>query len=182
MNLKKTLLTSSLSLGSQVVSIALLLLTTGIVLLLASLASLLNLSCLFHELGSLLLFTSQVCLTLELNLLLLRSLVKFKTLTKLCNRHLFHQTVTASLGWVETLGTLDRDLLELTDLADKLLLLGKLSGLLVLLLLERLLHFTMDLVSDRLVVGLLQSYLLSRCFFVGVDLSNHLFLGLNDFL
>ena len=111
MNLKKTLFTSSPGLGSQIVSITLLLLATCIVLLLASIACLFNLSSLIHKLSCLLLLASKVCLSLELYLLLLRSLVEFKAFTKLSDRHLLHKTVAASLGRVETLCALDGDLL-----------------------------------------------------------------------
>ena len=83
MNLEKTLLTSCLSLRRQRRCIVLLLQPASIVLGFSAVSSLFYLFCLFHQLSCLLLFTGQVCLSLELNLLLKLALVELKAFSQL---------------------------------------------------------------------------------------------------
>ena len=110
------------------------------------------------------------------------SFLELKTLTQLSDRHLFHQTMTSSLSWIESLGSLNRDFLKLSNLSDELSLLCQLSSLLILALLETLLKLFVNLISDIFVLLLFEGDLLSCCLFVGMDLSDNIFLLCYDFL
>ena len=90
----------------------------------------------------------QVSLSLEIYLLHLLPLVELEALSQLSNRHLFHQAMTTSFSWVESLGSLNRDLFKLTDLPDKLLLLSQFGCFFILTLFESLLQVTMHLIPD----------------------------------
>lgn len=82
------------------------------------------------------------------------SLVELETFTKLSDGHLLHEAVATSLGWIESLGSLDRNLLKLPNLSDELSFLGKFGSLLILTLFKSLLQVTVYLVSDLLVLFL----------------------------
>ena len=90
----------------------------------------------------------QVSLSLEFYLLHLLPLVELEALSQLSNRHLFHQAMTTSFSWVESLGSLNRDLFKLTDLPDQLLLLSQLGCFFILTLFESLLQVTMHFIPD----------------------------------
>lgn len=83
MNLEKALLASCLSLRRQRRCIVLLLLPASIVLGFSAVSSILYLFSLFHQLSCLLLLTGQVCLSLELNLLLKLAFVELEAFSQL---------------------------------------------------------------------------------------------------
>ena len=84
--------------------------------------------------------------------------------------------MTTCFRRVESLGSLDRDLLKLTDLPDQLSLLSQLGCFLILTLLEGLLQVTMHLIPDRFVFQLFLDDLLCSSIFVSLDLCNDFFL------
>lgn len=59
--------------------------------------------------------------------------------------------MTTGFSGVETLSTLDRDLLNLPDLTDELLLLSELMGVFILSSLKGLINFLFDRVSNFLI-------------------------------
>ena len=122
------------------------------------------------------LFPRKICFSFELNILLLLSLVEFETLAELCDRHLFHETMTSSFSRIKAFSSLDRDLLKLSDLSNKLSFLGKFGSLFILTFLQGLLQVSMNFISDSFVVLLLENDLLSGGIFIGLNLSNDFFL------
>lgn len=78
--------------------------------------------------------------------------------------------MTTSLSWIKALRSLDRDLLELANLTNQFHLFRKLGSFLILALLQALLKVTVYLISDRLVILLLQNNLLSSSLLVRMHL------------
>ena len=130
----------------------------------------------------LLFFSREVCFSLEVYGLFLLSLIVFKALSELGDRHLLHQAVTTGFCRIESFRSLDRDLFKFADLSNQLGFLSKLGSLLLLALLEALLKITVHLISDRLVLLLLDNDLLCGGLFRLLNLRDHLLLLFNDFL
>ena len=130
----------------------------------------------------LLFFSREVCFSLEVYGLFLLSLIVFKALSELSDRHLLHQAVTTGFSRIESFRSLDRDLFKFADLSNQLGFLSELGSLLLLALLEALLKITVHLISDRLVLLLLDNDLLCGGLFRLLNLRDHLLLLFNDFL
>ena len=148
----------------------------------SSVASLFNFLGFLHQFGSFLLLASKICLTLELYLLHLLSLIELKALSEFSNRHFFHESMTTSFSRVKSLGPLNWDLLQFSDLSDELRPLGKLGGFLILTLLQAFLEFTMHFISNRFVFLLFQNDLFSGSVFIGLNLSDDIFLLVDQLL
>jgi len=108
---KKTLFTGFFLLRHESLKISLLFVSSRVIGLFALLASFLNLSRLFHEFLSLLLFLGQVGLSLEVDLLLEFALVELEALPEFSDGHFLHETKATRLSRIESLSSLNRDLL-----------------------------------------------------------------------
>ena len=124
----------------------------------------------FNELFGLVFLFLEVGFTLVVDVLKALPAVEFKPLSELGNRHLLHQPVAAGLSRVEALHALDGNLLELSDLSDKLLFLGLLVSNLVGPSLGSLLQLASNLVSDGLVLSLLLHHIQTRLVLPRLDL------------
>ena len=182
MHFQEALLPGSPGLGRQSLRIILFLLPLGVVIGLSPVAGLFNLLGFLHQLGGLLLLSRQVGLAFKFDLLLPLSFIELETLSQLSDGHLFHETVAAGFRWIETLGPLDGDLLELANLSNQLHLLGKFRGFLILLFLECFLKITVHFVSNRFVFLLFKNDLLGRCVLVCLHLGDDFFLLTDELL
>ena len=106
----------------------------------------------------------------------------FKALSELSDRHLLHQAVTTGFSRIESFRSLDWDLFKFTNLSDQFGFLSELGSLFILALLETLLKITVHLVSNRLVLLLLDNDLLCGGLFRLLNLRDHLLLLFDDFL
>jgi len=103
-------------------------------------------------------------------------LLEFKSLTQLGNRHLFHQAVTASLGRIKALGSLNRDFFKFSNLSNQFHSLCQLSSLFISSLLESFLQLAMYFISYCFIGLFFENNLLCRSVLVRMYLRNHIFL------
>ena len=102
----------------------------------------------FNQIGSFTFFLRKICVTFKLDFLNEFGLIQFNTLSQFSNWHLTHQAVITSFGGVETLVTLDRNLLKFAELTDKFFLLSLLGGLFISQALLTILHLLRNNISD----------------------------------
>ena len=171
----EALVSSCLQLSFIFFFLLLFLISLGLVIYPALFTSLLYLVRLVHQLLHSFFLSSLVLLSLGRDLLLSEHLVVLEALTEFGDGHLIEEAVARGLRRVETLGTNDRDTLELTDLTNQLLTLTLLNLFLLLAPLHGLSELLVDLVPDAPVLLLNAFHLPGSVLLLGLH-------GLHDLL
>lgn len=127
-------------------------------------------------------FGGHIFITLEINLLLSLPINEFKSFSEFSNGHLHHESMTTSFCRIETLGTLNRDLLNLPDLPNELLPLPEFMGFLVLSSLKSLVDLSFDCVTNFLIVLVHNGHFVAGIILLSVNLSDYCLLLVQQIL
>jgi hypothetical protein len=127
-------------------------------------------------------FGGHIFIALEIDLLLSLPINEFKSFSEFSDGHLHHEAMATSFCRVETLGTLNRDLLNLPDLPYELFPLPELMGFLVLSSLKSLIDLSFDCVTNFLIVLVHNGHFVAGIILLSVNLSDYCLLLVQQIL
>lgn len=119
-------------------------------------------------------FSSQVFLSLTLDILFNFTFLEFNPFSKFSNRHFFKETVATSFCRIKTFCTLNRYFLKFPDLSYKLLLSPHLNFIFIFLSLKSLFNLLVDLISYLSIFLSTFFHCLTSFILLAMDLFNNL--------